>query len=413
MLVAHCDGALQTLRDRGFLANVSDEDGLRAALERGPITAYCGYDPTAASLHTGHLVQIMALAHLQRAGHRPIALVGGGTGMIGDPTGRSTTRPMLSEADIARNVASIRRQFERYVDFADGRALLLNNADWLTPLPYIGFLRDVGRHFTLNQLMQHETYRERYQNGSLSFIELNYAMVQAYDFLHLFRSYGCILQVGGNDQWFNILAGVDLIRREAGAQAFALTTTLITTSSGQKMSKSEGNAPWLDPGLTSPFDYYQHWRNTEDADVGRYLRLFTFLPLAEIADLERLQGAEVNRAKEVLAFEATKLTHGQEVAEAAQETARARFGGQGRDAGPSYPVAGSRRLVDLLADTGLAASKGEAKRLIAGNGVKLAGATQASDRAVEASELPALLSVGKRSVRLVAPAFPQAASRKP
>jgi tyrosyl-tRNA synthetase len=394
---------LDSLRARGFVANVSDEAGLRAAFERGMVTAYCGFDPTARSLHTGHLVSIMLLANLQRAGHRPIALVGGGTGMIGDPSGRSTLRPMLTEAEIASNVANIRGQFAHYLDFSDDRALLANNADWLLPLHYIHFLRDVGRHFTLNQLMQHETYRERFVHGSLSFLELNYAVTQAYDFLHLFRTYDCILQVGGNDQWFNILAGVDLIRRQAGGAAFALTTPLMTTSSGVKMSKSEGNAPWLDPELTSPYDYYQYWRNTEDADVGRFLRLFTFLPLDEIAGLERLEGSALNRAKEVLAFEATRLAHGEPAALAAQATARARFGGaaEAEDSGPSWPVAGPRDLVDLVAETGLAPSKSEAKRLLRGGGVRLGGVTEKADRQVDPSELPALLRVGKRSVRLV------------
>jgi tyrosyl-tRNA synthetase len=321
--------------------------------------------------------------------------------MIGDPSGRSSLRPLLSEADIARNVAGIRRQFARFVDFTDDRALLVNNADWLLPLSYIGFLRDVGRHFTLNQLMQHETYRERFQSGSLSFIELNYALTQAYDFLHLHRTHGCILQVGGNDQWFNILAGVDLIRRETGNAAFALTTQLITTSSGQIMSKSAGNAPWLDGDLTSPHDYFQYWRNTEDADVGRYLRLFTFLPLDEIASLERLEGSELNRAKEVLAFEATRLAHGGEAAEAARATAHARFGGDGQDTGNSFPVTSPQSLVDLLAATGLAPSKAEAKRRLAGGGVRLNRVKQSADRVLGPNELPALLSLGKRSVRLL------------
>jgi tyrosyl-tRNA synthetase len=401
MTVSSPPDVLDALRARGFVANVSDEVGLRRAMAAGPITLYQGFDPTAVSLHTGNLVGIMALAHLQRAGHRPIAVVGGGTGMVGDPSGRSVERPLLAEADIARNVVGIRRQFARFVDFDDHRALLVNNADWLLPLNYIGFLRDVGRHFTVNQLMQHETYRERFQTGSLSFIELNYALVQAYDFLHLFRTEGCILQIGGNDQWFNILAGVDLIRRETGATAYALTTPLITTSSGQKMSKSEGNAPWLDGELTSPYDYYQYWRNTEDPDVGRYLRLFTFLPLDEIAALERLEGGEINRAKEVLAFEATKLAHGSEAAEAARQTAHARFGGDGEDAGPSHPVSAPTSLVDLLKDTGLAPSKAGAKRLLAGDGVRLNGTKQSADRDIAPGELPALLSVGKRSVRLI------------
>src|SRR6266849_348267 len=317
--------ALDVLRGRGFVAQVSDEAALRRVIDNGRVTLYQGFDPTASSLHTGHLVGIMALAHTQALGHRPIAVIGGGTGMIGDPTDRASERPMLAVDEIQRNLAGIRQHFSRYLDFSGDRALMLNNAAWLLDLKWIEFLRDVGRYFTVNQLMQHGTYRERFETGSFSFIELNYALVQAYDFLHLYREYGCIVQQGGNDQWFNILAGRDLIRRAEGGQAFALTTPLITTSSGQKMSKSAGNAPWLDPGQTTPYDYYQYWRNTEDADVGRFLKLFTELPLDEIGRLERLEGQEINEAKKVLALEATALCHGREAAAAAAETARRTF----------------------------------------------------------------------------------------
>src|SRR5438445_2053104 len=254
-MVAIGANVLDTLRARGFVAQVSDEDALRRAFDRGQVTVYQGFDPTATSLHTGSLVGIMALANLQRAGHRTIAVIGGGTGMIGDPSDRASERPMLSVEEIHRNLEGIRRQFSPYLDFSDDRARMVDNADWLLGLKWIEFLRDVGRHFTVNQLMQHGTYWERFQNGSFSFVELNYALVQSYDFLHLYRAYGCTVQVGGNDQWFNILAGRDLIRRAEGADAFALTTPLITTSSGQKMSKSAGNAPWLDANLTPPYDY--------------------------------------------------------------------------------------------------------------------------------------------------------------
>src|SRR5215216_1329941 len=281
---------LDVLRARGFVAQVSDEEALRRAIERGPITLYQGFDPTATSLPTGNLVGIMALSHFQREGHRPMAIIGGGTGMIGDPSDRATERPMLSLADIERNLAGIRQQFSPYLDFSSDRALIVDNANWLLPLKWIEFLRDVGRHFTVNQLMQHGSYRERFETGSFSFIELNYALVQAYDFLHLYREYGCILQIGGNDQWFNILAGRDLIRRTEGGEAFALTTPLVTSTSGEKLGKTAGNAIWLDANLTSPYDYYQYWRNTEDADVGRFMRMFTYVPLEEIAELERLSG---------------------------------------------------------------------------------------------------------------------------
>jgi tyrosyl-tRNA synthetase len=393
---------LETLRERGFIAQISDEPALRHALDSGPITLYQGFDPTATSLHTGNLVGIMALAHFQRAGHRPIAVIGGGTGMIGDPTDRQSDRPLLTREQIERNLAGIRGQFDRYLGISEGKALLVNNADWLLPLQYIEFLRDVGRHFTVNQLMQHGTYWERFQRESFSFIELNYALVQAYDFYHLFQAEKCVLQIGGNDQWFNILSGRDLIRRAIGGEAFALTVPIVTTSSGEKMSKSAGNAPWLDPEQTSPFDYYQYWRNTDDEAVGRALRVFTFLPMDEIAELERLSGADINRAKEVLAFEATRLTHGEDVARQAQETARARFGGSGSDSGPSLVVRAAARVEELTLEAGLVDSLSDAKRLIRQNGIRLGGKPVTRDQVVDPGELPLILSVGKRSVNLVA-----------
>jgi tyrosyl-tRNA synthetase len=401
-MVAAPTNTLDTLRARGFVAQVSDEETLRGAFDRGQVTLYQGFDPTATSLHTGNLVGIMALAHMQRTGHRPICIIGGGTGMIGDPTGRESERPMLSVSEIHRNLDGIRQNFSRYLDFSNGRALMINNADWLLDLKWIEFLRDVGRYFTVNQLMQHGTYWERFQAGSFSFIELNYALVQAYDFLHLYREYGCILQIGGNDQWFNILAGRDLIRRADGGEAFALTTPLVTTASGQKMSKSAGNAPWLDPNLTPPFEYYQFWRNCEDADVGRWLRMFTFMPLDEIAEYERLSGAELNAAKERLAYEATKITHGEEAARNAQETAHTRFGGSGEDLGPAYSVRAPTGLVELSVQAGLAETNNEAKRLIRQGGIKLGGQQVGTDYVVQPAELPKVLSRGKlRSVNLV------------
>ena len=403
MTTATRANALDVLRARGFVAQVSDEDALRRAFDRGPVTVYQGFDPTATSLHTGNLVGIMALAHFQRSGNRPMAIIGGGTGMIGDPSERASERPMLAVEDIQRNLAGIRQQFSRYLDFSNDRALMVDNADWLLRLKWIEFLRDVGKHFTVNQLMQHGTYRERFESGSFSFIELNYALVQAYDFLHLYREYGCILQIGGNDQWFNILAGRDLIRRTEGAEAFALTTPLVTTTSGEKLGKTAGNAVWLDPGLTSPYEYYQYWRNTEDADVGRFMRMFTFLPLDEIAEYERLSGAELNRAKEVLAFEATEITHGPEEARKAQQTARARFGGgaDAGDEGPSVGVAEPTRLSDLAVRAGLVESRNAAKRHIQSGALKVNDLAEPADRLLAPAELPALLSVGKRKVRLI------------
>jgi tyrosyl-tRNA synthetase len=401
-MVAAPPNVVDSLRARGFVAQVSDEDALRRAFDGGRVTLYQGFDPTATSLHTGNLVGIMALAHIQRDGHRPIAVVGGGTGMIGDPSERATERPMLTVDEIHRNLAGIRRQFEPYLDFSNDRALMVDNADWLLDLKWIAFLRDIGRYFTVNQLMQHGTYRERYEAGSFSFIELNYALVQAYDFLHLYRQYGCILQIGGNDQWFNILAGRDLIHHADGGEAFALTMPLITTSSGQKMGKSAGNAVWLDPALTSPYEYYQYWRNTEDADVGRFMRMFTFLALGEVAAYERLTGAELNQAKEVLAFEATKITHGEEEARKARDTAHARFRGTGSDQGPSHSVASLVGLVEVCVEAGLAESNNEAKRLIRQGGIKLGGEQVSTDYVVDPRELPKVLSRGRlRSVLLV------------
>jgi len=393
---------LDTLRNRGYVAQVSDEPALRRALESGPITLYQGFDPTASSLHTGNLLGIMVLAHFQRAGHRPIAIVGGGTGMIGDPSGRNSERPLMSVEDIQRNLAGIRRQFERYLDFGPGGARIINNADWLLGLKYIEFLRDVGRHFTVNQLMQHGTYWERFQEQSFSYIELNYALIQAYDFLHLYRAEGCILQIGGNDQWFNILSGRDLIRRADGGEAFALTMPLITNLSGEKFGKSAGNAVWLDPSQTSPYRYYQYWRNVEDANVGRFMRLFTFLPLDEIAAFESKSGSDINAAKEVLAFEATRITHGEDEARRAQQTSRAWFGGQGTADGPSLEVSAATRLEELAVTAGLVDSLSEAKRQIRQAGLRLDGEPQGRDRVVEPSELPLLLSLGKRKVLLVA-----------
>jgi tyrosyl-tRNA synthetase len=380
-------GVFDTLKERGFVFLVSDEEQLRAALEAGSVSAYCGYDPTAPSLHMGNLVSIMMLAHLQRAGHRPIVVVGGGTGMIGDPTDKTEMRRLLIAEDIAHNMEGLRPQFGRYLRFqGDHAAIMVNNADWLLPLGYLEFLRDIGRHFTVNQLLQHSTYRERVESGSLNFIEVNYVLLQAYDYLHLHREFGCTLQVGGADQWFNILAGAELIRRVEGGEAFGLVAPLITTASGDKMGKTAAGAVWLDPALTSPYEYYQYWINTADADVERFLALFTFLPMEEIRELGRLEGADLRRAKEVLAYEATKLTHGEEAAEDAQATSRALFGGDGESQGAPTTLllaprlAAGVELTDLLVETGLAPSKRAARDLIRQGGAYVNGErVEASD----------------------------------
>jgi tyrosyl-tRNA synthetase len=312
--------AFDILAERGFIEQITDENLVRDLLQNEKVTCYIGFDPTATSLHIGSLVPIMSLAHMQQAGHKPIALVGGGTALIGDPSGKTEMRQILTREQIDHNAQCLQKQLSHYLDFTDGRAMLLNNADWLVRLNYIEFLRDIGRHFSVNKMLAAESYRMRLERG-LNFIEFNYMLLQAYDFLYLFNEYGCVLQMGGNDQWGNMLAGSDLIRRMVGKNAFSMTFPLITTSSGHKMGKTEKGTVWLDGTLTSPYDYYQYWVNTEDADVERFLGLFTFLPMEEIRKVQSLDGAELNMAKTVLAFEATKVTHGEEAALAAWKAA--------------------------------------------------------------------------------------------
>ncbi len=360
--------ALDVLQERGFVEQVSDAEGLRSAME-SPLTFYIGYDPSAASLHAGSLLTIMAVAHLQRLGHRPIVVVGGGTGMIGDPTGRTEMRQLMTVDSIAQNVDAIRRQLSHYIDFGEGRAAVVNNAEWLMKLGYIEFLRDIGQHFSVNRMLAAEAYRQRFERG-LSFIEFNYQLLQAYDYLHLYRTYGCRLQMGGNDQWGNILAGVDLIRRIEGAETYALTFPLLTTSSGAKMGKSAAGAVWLQAELMAPYDFYQYWINVEDADVERFLKLYTFLPLEQIAELSAVEGSALRESKKVLAYEVTRLAHGTEAADQAREASRALFGGQGdREAIPSTTVPKSDLkqgilAVDLFVTAGLTRSKSDARRLV-------------------------------------------------
>jgi tyrosyl-tRNA synthetase len=298
-------------KERGFLEQITDESLIKDLLDHEQITCYIGFDPTAASLHIGSLVPIMSLAHMQRHGHRTIALVGGGTALIGDPSGKTEMRQILTRDEIDYNARCLQQQLSRYLDFNEGKAFLLNNVDWLTRFNYIEFLRDIGRHFSVNKMLTAESYRIRLEKG-LNFIEFNYMLLQAYDFLYLFQNYGCLLQMGGNDQWGNMVAGIDLIRRVEGKMAFSMTFPLITTSHGQKMGKTEKGTVWLDAKLTSPYEYYQYWINVEDADLECFLALFTFLPMEEIQSVRTLTDARLNMAKAVLAFEATKITHGEE-----------------------------------------------------------------------------------------------------
>ncbi|MBW1902632.1 MAG: tyrosine--tRNA ligase [Deltaproteobacteria bacterium] len=318
---------METLRERGFIEDTTHEDELMDFLQSGSVTCYIGFDPTASSFHIGNLVQIMCLAHMQRHGHRPIALVGGGTGLVGDPSGKTEMRKLLTEEMIDTNAEGLKRQLSRFIDFKDGKALLLNNAEWLKQLEYISFLRDFGRHFSVNRMIKAESYKVRLDSEEgLSFIEFNYMVLQAYDFLKLFEDHRCKLQMGGSDQWGNIVAGIDLVRRVHQETVFGMTSPLITTSGGAKMGKSAKGALWLDPDLTPPYEYYQYWINTDDRDVERFLALFTFLPLKEIKKVGELDGAELNAAKSVLAFEATSLVHGQDEAKKAFQAASRVFG---------------------------------------------------------------------------------------
>ena len=338
------------LSERGFIEQVTDEAEARRILAETRVTCYIGFDPTATSLHIGSLVPIMSLAHMQRSGHRPIALVGGGTAMIGDPSGKTEMRQVLSREKVNANAEAIKGQLSKYLDFGEGRALLVNNADWLLPLRYIEFLRDIGRHFSVNRMLAAESYRMRLETG-LNFIEFNYMLLQAYDFLYLFQKENCLLQMGGNDQWGNIVAGIDLVRRVEGKQAYGITFPLITTSTGSKMGKTEKGTVWLDSAFTSPHEYYQYWINSTDADVERFMALFTFLPLEEIREVRNLSDADLNQAKAVLAFEATKVTHGEQAAVAAWRASSAAFGAKPVEASlfPSSSIPREKAQADVSA----------------------------------------------------------------
>ncbi|MDP6765797.1 MAG: tyrosine--tRNA ligase [SAR324 cluster bacterium] len=366
---------LETFEERGFFKQTTHPEELKSRVESGRICAYIGFDPTADSLHVGHLIPLMGLAHLQRDGQRVIALMGGGTAMIGDPSGKTEMRKMLTEKQLEDNVGKIKPQMERFLDFS-GDSELINNSEWLRNLNYIDFLRDIGRHFSVNRMLSFETYKVRLETG-LSFLEFNYQLLQAYDFLELNKRYQCILQMGGDDQWANILSGVDLIRRVSQNEAFGWTYPLLTTASGRKMGKTEKGAVWLDPEKTSPYEYYQYWINCEDADVEKFLTLFTFLPLKEIRELSRLQGAEIREAKSKLALETTSLAHGREEALKAEQAAKSLFGSGGESEDiPSTQIDPSSLLqgigvFDAFRESGLCKSNGEARRLMNQGGLYL------------------------------------------
>ncbi len=362
--------AMDVLEERGFIKQTSHPEDLHELLDRESITFYIGFDPTADSLHVGHYVALMAMAHMQRCGHRPIALLGGGTTMIGDPSGKTDMRRMMTQAEIQNNADRFQAQMSRVLDFSDGKALIRNNADWLLPLNYLEFMRDIGVYFSVNRMLAADCYKNRMEQG-LTFFEMGYMLMQSYDFLHLFQTDSCVLQMGGDDQWSNILAGADLIRRKEQKPAFALTCSLLTTSAGAKMGKTEKGAVWLDKEKTSVFDFYQYWRNVDDADVEKCLALLTFLPMDEVRRLGRLPGSEINTAKRTLAFELTRQVHGEEEAARAMEAAEALFSGDGDLSNIPTVVLSQAdiietglRLPDLLVLASLAKSKSDARRLI-------------------------------------------------
>jgi len=365
----------EELKQRGLLAQSTNEKELEHLLNEGKLIFYIGFDPTADSLHVGHFMQMVIMKHMQRAGHIPIAIMGGGTGMIGDPSGKSDMRKMLTREDIEHNISCFKKQMSKFIDFSDGKAMILNNADWLLNLNYIEFLRDIGVHFTVNRMLSAECFKIRYERG-LTFFEFNYMLMQSYDFYKLFSDYGCTLELGGDDQWSNILAGVDLIRRKTGKEVYGMTFKLLTTSDGRKMGKTEKGAVWLDPEKTSPYDFFQYWRNIEDKDVINVMRMLTFIPLEEIDEYAKLSGSDINKAKIKLAYELTAMVHGIEEAEKASQAAQALFAdGKNSENMPTTEledndfVDAKIDIAAILVKCNLASSKGEAKRLIAQGGI--------------------------------------------
>lgn len=369
----------EELKARGLIAQVTDEDEIKELVNNGKATFYIGFDPTADSLHVGHFMALCLMKRLQMAGNKPIALIGGGTGYIGDPSGRSDMRSMMTPEQIQHNCDCFKEQMSRFIDFGEGKALMVNNADWLLPLNYVELLREVGAHFSVNRMLTAECYKQRMEKG-LSFLEFNYMIMQSYDFYMLYQKYGCQMQFGGDDQWSNMLGGTELIRRKLGKDAYAMTITLLLNSEGKKMGKTQSGAVWLDPNKTSPFDFYQYWRNVGDADVMKCMRLLTFLPLEQIEEMDRWEGSQLNQAKEILAYHLTELVHGEEEAKKAQEGARALFaGGANTDNMPTTELTdedfkdGAIDLITMLMKAGLVPSRSEGRRAIEQGGVSIDG----------------------------------------
>ena len=369
----------EELKARGLIAQVTDEEEIREVINNGKATFYIGFDCTADSLTAGHFMALTLMKRLQMAGNKPIALIGGGTTLIGDPSGRTDMRKMLTKEDIAHNAECFKRQMERFIEFGEGKAMMLNNADWLLKLNYVELLREVGACFSVNNMLRAECYKQRMEKG-LSFLEFNYMIMQSYDFYHMFQHYGCNMQFGGDDQWSNMLGGTELIRRKLGKDAYAMTITLLTDSQGKKMGKTAGNAVWLDPNKTSPFEFYQYWRNVDDADVLKCIRMLTFLPLEQIDEMDHWQGEQLNRAKEILAWELTKMVHGEAEADKAQATARGLFSGAADEANmptatlqPDILQDGKAGLLAVMVASGLCASNREARQLVQQGGVLVDG----------------------------------------
>ena len=370
-------GIYEELKARGLIAQVTDEEQIRDLVNNGKATFYIGFDCTADSLHVGHFMALCLMKRLQMAGNKPIALIGGGTTMIGDPSGRNDMRKMLTKADIDHNAECFKRQMERFIDFGEGKAMMLNNADWLMKLNYIELLREVGACFSVNNMLRAKCYEQRMEKG-LSFLEFNYMIMQSYDFYHMFQEYGCNMQFGGDDQWSNMLGGTELIRRKLGKDAQAMTITLLLNSEGKKMGKTASGAVWLDPNKTTPYDFYQYWRNVGDSDVLKCIRMLTFLPLEQIDEMDKWEGSQLNRAKEILAYELTALVHGEEEAKKAEESAKALFGAGGNNANmPTSTLTdvdfenGNINVLSMLVATGLCPSRGEARRLVQQGGVTI------------------------------------------
>ncbi len=371
-------GVYEELQARGLIAQVTNEEEIRKMVNEGKAVFYIGFDPTADSLHVGHFMALCLMKRLQMAGNKPIALIGGGTGMVGDPSGRSDMRTMMTVETIQHNCDCFKKQMSRFIDFSDGKAMMVNNAEWLMSLNYIDFLREIGPHFSVNNMLRAECYKQRMEKG-LSFLEFNYMLMQSYDFYELFRRYGCNMQFGGDDQWSNMLGGTELIRRKLGKDAHAMTITLLLNSEGKKMGKTQSGAVWLDPNKTSPFEFYQYWRNVGDADVLKCLRMLTFLPLEQINEMDKWKGSQLNQAKEILAYELTSLVHGEEEAKKAQESARALFAGGAAAEMPTAELSdadladGSIDILSIVQKSGLCASRSEARRNVEQGGVSVDG----------------------------------------